>query len=163
MVVTGITVTFTLIGMTTIILGITVLVTMVEGITTPMVSPWLGTIVRTTTPINIISATVKATTRVVIRETTQIDIMMRAMDGTKGHNVVEKVRIGDRNKLILPTSKKYPMVINSQHIVETTFNNGRTNYNSTSSLSALSSFVTHDDVTFDAKRNQGFLNAWTVK
>ncbi len=40
---------------------------------------------------------------------------------------------------------------------------GHSNYISTSSLSHVSSFVTHDGVTFDARRNQGFPNACTVK
>ncbi len=40
---------------------------------------------------------------------------------------------------------------------------GHSNYNSTSSLSDVSSFVTRDGVTFDARRNQGFPNACTVK
>ncbi len=66
MVVTGITKTISLIEMTTIVLGITVLITTVEGIATQMVSPRLGTIVRTITQINIISAKVKAATSVVI-------------------------------------------------------------------------------------------------
>ncbi len=37
------------------------------------------------------------------------------------------------------------------------------NYNSTSSLCDVSNFVKRDGVTFDARRNQGFLNACTVK
>ncbi len=41
--------------------------------------------------------------------------------------------------------------------------NGCSNYNSSSSLSALSRFVTDDGVTFDVRRNQGFLNSCTVK
>ncbi len=40
---------------------------------------------------------------------------------------------------------------------------GHSNCNSTSSLSDVSSFVTRDSVTFDARRNQGFPNACTVK
>ncbi len=40
---------------------------------------------------------------------------------------------------------------------------GHSNYNSNSSLSDLSGFVTCDGVTFDARRNQGFPNACTVK
>ncbi len=91
MVVIGINVTVSLIGMTTIVLGSTVLVTTVEGIATQMVSPRLGTIIRTVTQINIISAKIKAATRMVIREPTQIDIIMRAIGGTRGHNVIGKV------------------------------------------------------------------------
>ncbi len=120
MVVTGITVTISLIGMTIIVLGSTVLVSTVEGISTQMVSPWLGTIVRTVTQINIISANVKAATRIVIKETTQIDIIMRAMGGTRGYNMIEKVRIGDRNKINIAISKNYTMSGNSLHIVVTT-------------------------------------------
>ncbi len=55
----------------------------------------------------------------VIREPTQIDIIMRAMGGTRGHNVIEKVRIGDHNKTNLTTSKKNPMPSNSQYRVVT--------------------------------------------
>ncbi len=40
---------------------------------------------------------------------------------------------------------------------------GHSNCNSTSSLSDVSSFVRRDGVTFDARRNQGFPNACTVK
>ncbi len=42
-------------------------------------------------------------------------------------------------------------------------NMGHSKYNSTSSLSDVSSFVTRDGVTFDARRNQGFPNTCTVK
>ncbi len=42
-------------------------------------------------------------------------------------------------------------------------NTGHSNYNSTSSFPDVSSFVTRDGVTFDARRNQGFPNACTVK
>ncbi len=100
-----ITVTILHIGMTTIILRSTVLVTTVEGIATLMVSPQLEIIVRTTTTIKIITGKVKAASRVVIRDPTQIDIIMRAMDGTKSHNVVEKVRIGGCNKITLATTQ----------------------------------------------------------
>ncbi len=68
-----------------------------------MVSPRLGTIVRTTTPIKIITGKVKSVIRVIIRDPTQIDIIMRVMDATKGHNMVKKVRIGGRNKISLTT------------------------------------------------------------
>ncbi len=71
-----------------------------------MVSLRLGTIVRTVAQINIISAKVKAATRVVIREPTQIDIIMRAMCGTRRHNMIEKIRIGDSIKINLTTSKQ---------------------------------------------------------
>ncbi len=104
-VVIEITVTVLLIGMTTIVLGGTVLVTTVEGMATLMVSPRLGTIVRTAIPIQTITGKVKAATRVVIRDPIQIDIIMRAMDGTKGHNLIEKVRIGDSNKITLASSQ----------------------------------------------------------
>ncbi len=40
---------------------------------------------------------------------------------------------------------------------------GHSNHNSTSSLSDVSSFVTRDGVTFDARRNQGFPNIYKVK
>ncbi len=91
--------------MTTIILGSIVLVTMVEGMATLMVSHRLGTIVRTAIPIQIITGKVKAATRLVIRDPTHVDIIMKAMDGTKSHNMVEKVRIGDHNKITLATSQ----------------------------------------------------------
>ncbi len=42
-------------------------------------------------------------------------------------------------------------------------NRGDSSYNSSSSLSALSSFITHNGVTFDLRRNQGFLNTCTEK
>ncbi len=42
-------------------------------------------------------------------------------------------------------------------------NMGHSKYNSTSSLSDVSSFVTRDGVAFDARNNQGFPNAYTVK
>ncbi len=101
-----ITVTILHIGMTTIVLSSTVLVTTtVEGIATLMVSPQLEIIVRTATTIKIITGKVKAASRVVIRDPTQIDIIMRAMDGTKSHNVVEKVRIGGCNKITLATTQ----------------------------------------------------------
>ncbi len=37
-----------------------------------------------------------------------------------------------------------------------TRSNGYSDYNYHPPLSSLSSFVTHDDVTFEAKRNQNF-------
>ncbi len=40
---------------------------------------------------------------------------------------------------------------------------GLSNHNSTCSLSDVSIFVTHDGVTFGARRNQGFPNSCTVK
>ncbi len=40
---------------------------------------------------------------------------------------------------------------------------GHSNYNSTSSFSDVSSFVTCDGVTFDGRRNKGFPIARTVK
>ncbi len=40
---------------------------------------------------------------------------------------------------------------------------GYSNYNSTSFFSDVSSFVTHDGVTFDVRRNHGVLNSCTVK
>ncbi len=40
---------------------------------------------------------------------------------------------------------------------------GHSNYNSNSSLSDVSSFVTSDGVTFDARRSQGFPNTCTAK
>ncbi len=45
---------------------------------------------------------------------------MRAMGGTMAHHVAEKVRIGYHNEINLATSKKYPMAVNSQHIMERT-------------------------------------------
>ncbi len=42
-------------------------------------------------------------------------------------------------------------------------NMGHSNYNSTSSFSDVSSFVTRNRVTFDVGRNQGFPNTCTVK
>ncbi len=56
-----------------------------------------------------------------------------------------------------PCCKQQPSHGNNIH------NGGCSNYNSSTSLSELSSFVTHDGVTFDARRNQGFPNACTEK
>ncbi len=105
-----------------------------------MVSLQIGAIARIVTLINIKTVKFKATTRVAIKETTQIAITMRVMDGTRGLNMVEKICSEIKRKIIKTT-----------------------NLNSTSSFSDVSSFVTCDGVTFDARKNQGFPNACTVK
>ncbi len=77
------------------------------------------------------------------------------MDATKAHSMEKMVRIGGCSNHTLATNTNNPM---DDH------NGGHSSYkNSSSPLSELSSFVTHDGVTFDAKRNQGFLNACTKK
>ncbi len=79
-VVTGIIETSQMIGTTTIEIGITPLTTMIGDIKTQMVSPLLGTLMITVTQILHKIGTVQVATRVVIRRTTPIDIIIRVIN-----------------------------------------------------------------------------------
>ncbi len=148
-----ITVTVLQIEITTIEIDSTILVIMVGDIIVQMVSPRIGAIVRIVTQINIKTDNFKAVTRVTIKATTQITLTIRVMVVTRGLSMVEKISIEINSKIIKTT--------NLNRIID--HNTGHSNYNSTSSFSDVSSFVTRDSVTFDARRNQGFPNACTVK
>ncbi len=110
-----------------------------------MVSPRIGAIVRIATQTNIKTGKFRAATSVVIRGPAQIDITMRVMDGSRGLKVVPRQSYGHQKPAFYG------------------YDTGHSNFNSTSSFSDVSSFVTCESVTFDARRNQGFPNACTVK
>ncbi len=99
-----ITVTVHQIEIITIEMDSTILVIMVRDIITQIVSPQIGAIVRIVTQINIKTGKFKAATRVAIKETAQIAITMRVMDGTRGLNVVEKINTEINSKIIKTTN-----------------------------------------------------------
>ncbi len=78
------------------------------------------------------------------------------MDGTKTTSLVENVRIDDHSNHLMATKPNQTYGHQQQSNSGNDRNQGNTYYIKPSSLSALSSFVTHDGVTFDARRNQGF-------
>ncbi len=99
-----ITVTVHQIEIITIEMDSTILVIMVRDRITQIVSPRIGAIVRIVTQINIKTGKFKAATRVAIKETAQIAITMRVMDGTRGLNVVEKINTEINSKIIKTTN-----------------------------------------------------------
>ncbi len=115
-----ITVNFHQIDITTIVIGSTVLVITVGNITTQMVSPRLGVIVRIATQTNIKTGKFKATTRVVIRGPAQINIIMRVMDGTRGLNVVGKVSTDNNSQIFKTTSPEKVMAVKNWLLMDTT-------------------------------------------
>ncbi len=119
-VVIGIIETSQMIVITTIEISITALATMIGDIKTQMVSPQLGTLIITVTPILHKIGKMLAAIRVVIWGTTPIYIIIRVMDGTKAHSMEERVRIGDSSNHTLVTNPNNHMAGNSHHIAVTT-------------------------------------------
>ncbi len=115
-----ITITVLQIEITTIEIDSTILVITVGDIITQIVSPRIGAIVRIITLINIKTGKFKATTRVAIKETAQIAITMRVMDGTSGLNMVEKISTEINSKIIKTTNLDRIMAVKSQLLVEMT-------------------------------------------
>ncbi len=136
---------------------------MIEDTITQMVSHQLGAIIRIITLINITTGHLQIATRVAIIVTDQITITTMVMIGTRGSQHITKSQFRNQqqfnpNNQARRNHNDHPASFNGndRHM-------GHSNYNSTSSLSDVSSFVTRHSVTFDTRRNQGFPNACTVK
>ncbi len=115
-----ITITIHQIEITTIEIYSTVLVITVRDIITQMVSPRIGAIVRIVTQINKKPGKFKATTRVIIRGSAQIDITMRVMEGTRGLHMVGKISTEINSKIIRTTILERVMTVKSQPLVDMT-------------------------------------------
>ncbi len=147
----------------TIGINSTIIFIMIGDIITQMISHQLGAIARIVAQINIKTGHFRIDTRVAIIETDQTTIIRMIMIGTKDPNMSEGISSVTNSSSIttIKLDKTY-----SNHLASFNGNDtymGDSNYNSTASLSDVSSSVTCDGVTFDAIRNHGFPNVCTVK
>ncbi len=132
---------------------------MIGDIITQMVSHQLGAIVRIVTQINIKTGHSKTATMVAIIEIDGINKITMVMIGTQHirKSQFNNQQLFNRNNQTRQAYSNQPASSNGNDSYM-----GHSNYNSSCSLSDVSSFVTHDGVTFDSRRIQGFPNTCTV-